>query len=309
MTDTADQTSASAHRNSARDRPWRARMREPVVGLLFILPVLVLFVVFRYVPAFGAIGMSFTDYQISGEWNFVGTRNYIRLLDDPVFVTSLKATLLYAAVYVALTVLIALGTALMLNAVVHGSRIFRGALFLPYVTSFVLAGVIWRWVYQLDGLVNGLLARVDLGPVDFLGDTTLVLPSLAVVSAWKGFGYSMLILVAGLKAIPLSYLEAARVDGAGAWQRFRGIVLPLLRPALFFVLVIETIGAFQVFDTIYVMTGGGPTRASYTLVFGLFDQGFRFFDFGYAATMGVVLFAIVLVVSLVQRFVLDRENK
>jgi multiple sugar transport system permease protein len=144
--------------------------------------------------------------------------------------------------------------------------------------------------------------------VDFLGDTNLVLPSLAVVSAWKGFGYSMLILVAGLKSIPVSYVEAARVDGANAIQRFRSIVLPLLRPALFFVLVIETIGAFQVFDTIYVMTGGGPTRASYTLVYGLFDQGFRFFDFGYASTMGVVLFAIVLVVSLIQRFVLDREK-
>jgi multiple sugar transport system permease protein len=292
----------------ARAVPWTARLREPTTALLFVLPVLVLFVVFRFVPAFSTVGMSLTDYQISGEWNFIGVDNYRRLFDDPVFWTSLKATLLYAGVYVPMTVLLALGTALLLNAVVHGGRLFRAALFLPYVTSFVLAGIIWRWVYEIDGLINGLLARVDIGPVDFLGDTNLVLPSLAVVSAWKGFGYSMLILVAGLKSIPVSYVEAARVDGANAIQRFRSIVLPLLRPALFFVLVIETIGAFQVFDTIYVMTGGGPTRASYTLVYGLFDQGFRFFDFGYASTMGVVLFAIVLVVSLIQRFVLDREK-
>lgn len=288
--------------------PWSARLREPAAGLLFVLPMLVLFVIFRFVPAFGAVGMSLTDYKISGEWDFVGADNYRRLIADPVFLTSLKATLVYAAVYVPMTVLIALGTALLLNAVVRGTGLFRGALFLPYVTSFVLAGIIWRWVYELDGLINGLLARVDLGPVDFLGDTALVLPALALVSAWRGFGYSMLILLAGLKSIPVSYLEAARVDGANAWQRFRRIVLPLLRPVLFFVLVIETIVAFQVFDTIYVMTGGGPTRASYTLVYGLFDQGFRFFDFGYAATMGVVLFAIILIVSLVQRFVLDREN-
>lgn len=289
-------------------RPWQARLREPAAGLLFVLPVLVLFVVFRFVPTFGAFGMSLTDFKISGEWSFVGGDNYSRLLEDPIFLASLEATLLYAAVYVPMTVLIALGTALMLNAAVRRVGLFRGALFLPYVTSFVLAGIIWRWVYELDGLLNGLLAHIDVGPVDFLGDTSLVLPSLAVVSAWKGFGYSMLILVAGLKAIPESYLEAARIDGANAWQRFRGIVLPLLRPTLFFVLVIETIGAFQVFDTIYVMTGGGPTRASYTLVYGVFDQGFRFFDFGYAATMSVVLFGIILVVSLVQRFILDRER-
>lgn len=288
--------------------PWRDRWREPAAGLLFVLPMLVLFAVFRFVPAFGALGMSFTDYKISGEFDFVGVDNYARLMRDPVFAVSLKATLLYSAFYVPFTVLVSMGTALLLNSVLWARGLFRGALFLPYVTSFVLAGIIWRWVYELDGLVNGLLAKADLGPVDFLGDTSLVLPSLAAVSAWKGFGYSMLILLAGLKSIPVSYLEAARVDGAGPWQRFRRIVLPLLRPSVFFVLVIETIGAFQVFDTIYVMTGGGPVRASYTLVFGLFDQGFRFFDFGYAATMGVVLFLIILVVSLIQRLFLDREN-
>jgi multiple sugar transport system permease protein len=288
--------------------PWRQRWREPAAGLLFVLPMLVLFVVFRFVPALGAVGMSLTDYKISGEWEFIGADNYSRLVGDPVFHASLRATLVYVAVYVPLTVVLSLSTALLLNALVRNVGLFRGALFLPYVTSFVLAGVIWLWVYQLDGLLNGLLGRIDVGPVDFLGDTALVLPSLAVVSAWKGFGYSMLILVAGLKAIPSEYLEAARMDGAGPWQRLRSIVLPLLRPALFFVLVVETIGAFQVFDTIYVMTGGGPTRASYTLVYGLFDQGFRFFDFGYAATMGVVLFLIVLVFSLIQRFVLDREE-
>ncbi|PZF80025.1 carbohydrate ABC transporter permease [Jiangella anatolica] len=287
--------------------PLRFRLREPITGLLFVLPMLALFVVFRFVPAFGAVGMSFTDYKISGEYDFIGVDNYARLLDDPVFAVSLKATLVYAAVYVPFTVLVALGTALLLNSVVWGRGLFRGMLFMPYVTSFVFAGLIWRFVYEIDGLINGLLGRADLGPVDFLGDTSLVLPSLAAVSAWKGFGYSMLILVAGLKAIPRSYLEAALVDGANAWQRFRLVVLPLLRPALFFVLVIETIGAFQVFDTIYVMTGGGPVRASYTLVYALFDQGFRFFDFGYAATIGVVLFAIVLIVSLIQRLFLDRE--
>ncbi|MFD8559758.1 carbohydrate ABC transporter permease [Streptosporangium canum] len=284
----------------------RQRLRDPMTGLLFVLPMLVLFVIFRFVPTLGAAGMSLTDYKVSGEWSFVGVDNYARLLDDPLFLASLRTTLLYVAVYVPLTMLVSLGTALMLNAAIYAKGLFRGMLFLPYVTSFVLAGVIWRWIYEFDGLLNGLLAKVDLGPVGFLEQSSLVLPALAVVSVWKGFGYSMLILLAGLKSIPGSYLEAARVDGANAWQRFRRITLPLLRPALFFVLIIETIGAFQTFDTIYVMTGGGPARASYTLIYGLYEQGFKFFDFGYAATLGMVLFAVVLVVSLIQRRLLDR---
>jgi multiple sugar transport system permease protein len=286
----------------------RHRLRDPVTGLLFVLPMLVLFLVFRFVPAFGAAGMSVTDYQISGEWTFTGADNYVRLFDDPIFLGSLRVTVVYAAIYVPLTVVVAMGTALLLNSVIFMKGLFRGMLFLPYVTSFVFAGVIWRWIYDFDGLLNGLLAGLNLGPVGFLDDTALVLPALALVQVWKGFGYSMLILLAGLKSIPISYLEAARIDGASAWQRFRYVLLPLVRPALFFVLVIETIGAFQTFDMIYVMTGGGPSRASYNLIYALYDQGFKFFDLGYAATIGVVLFVLVFVVSMIQRRLLDRSN-
>jgi multiple sugar transport system permease protein len=286
----------------------RQRLRDPVTGLLFVLPMLVLFLIFRIFPSLGAAGMSLTNWNIGGDWEFVGAANYARLLDDVNFWLSLRVTLVYVAVYVPLTLLVALGTALLLNQVVFLRGLFRGMLFLPYVTSFVLAGIIWRWIYEFDGLINGLLAKADLGPVAFLEQSGVVLPALAVVSVWKGFGYSMLILLAGLKAIPSSYMEAARVDGASAWQRFRRITLPLLKPTVFFVVVIETISAFQTFDTVYVMTGGGPARATYTLIYGIYDYGFRSFDFGYAATLGMVLFAIVLIVSLVQRRFLDRGN-
>ncbi|GAB2930783.1 carbohydrate ABC transporter permease [Nonomuraea fastidiosa] len=286
----------------------RQRLRDPVTGLLFVLPVLVLFLIFRIFPSLGAAGMSLTNWNIGGEWDFIGAGNYARLLDDVNFWLSLRVTLVYVAIYVPLTLLVSLGTALLLNQVVFMRGFFRGMLFLPYVTSFVLAGIIWRWIYEFDGLINGLLAKLDLGPVAFLEQTALVLPALAVVSVWKGFGYSMLILLAGLKSIPSSYLEAATVDGASPWQRFRSITLPLLKPTIFFVVVIETISAFQTFDTVYVMTGGGPVRATYTLIYGIYDHGFRSFDFGYAATWGMVLFAIVLVVSLIQRRFLDRGN-
>ncbi|RIQ18366.1 carbohydrate ABC transporter permease [Jiangella rhizosphaerae] len=295
---------------TAPPRPsWRDRVRDPGWGLIFVLPMLVLFVIFRFVPSLGALGMSFTDYRLSGDFSFVGAENYRRLIEDDLFFDSLRVTLLYALMYVPLTLVVSLGTATMLHHVVRGRGLFRGLLFLPYVTSFVMAGIIWIWIYDSNGLVNGVLDRFGLGPAPFLtGNQAMVLGSLAVVSVWKSFGYSMLILLAGLKNIPEDVMEAATLDGAGAWAKFRRITLPLLRPVIFFVLVIETIVAFQVFDTIYVMTGGGPARASYGLVYMLYDQGFKFFDFGYAATIGVMLFLVVLVISLVQRYVLDREN-
>jgi multiple sugar transport system permease protein len=271
--------------------------------------MLVLFLLFRFVPVVGAVLLSLTDYRLSGKWTFVAVDNYTRLLSDSLFHQALVTTLTYTVIFVPLTVLLSLGTAVLLHQVVWKRGFFRGVFFLPYVTSIVLAAVIWKWIYDAqDGLLNGVLGLVSIGPVDFLGQSGSVLPSIAVTSAWKGFGYSMLILLAGLQAVPKSYLEAAMIDGAGTWQRFRYVTLPQLRPVLFFVLVIETIGAFQVFDAMYVMTGGGPVRSSYSLVYLLYDSGFKYFDFGYASAIGFVLFLIVLIVSLVQRRLVGRDD-
>lgn len=293
----------------SRKRSWKARLREPSSAFLFILPMLALFIVFRYVPIFGAVGMSFTDYRLDGNFEIVGLANYERMLSDPVFFGALRTTLLFSVILVPLVIVMALATAMLLNRLVWGQGFFRGALFLPYVTSFVLAGVIWLWVFASDGLINGILSFFDSGPIPFLnGNQVQVLTSLAVVTAWRGFGYSMLILLAGLKTIPEEIVEASLLDGANARQRFFRITLPMLRPVLFFVLVIETIGAVQAFDVLYVMTGGGPARASYSLIYMLYEQGFRFFDFGYAATIGIAVFAIVLVLSLIQRRFLDKED-
>jgi multiple sugar transport system permease protein len=290
-------------------KSWRARLREPAIGLIFVLPMLVLFIIFRFVPTLGAAGMSLTNYNLSGEFDFVGADNYVRLANDPIFWSSMGTTLLYAAIYVPMVFIVAMATALLLNHVVWAQGFFRGALFLPYVTSFVLAGIIWLWVYSADGMINGLLVQAGMHPIGFLSsDQLAVLNSISIVSTWRGFGYSMLILLAGLKNVPEELSEAAMIDGAGPVRRFFSITVPMLKPVIFFVMVIDTIVAFQIFDTIYVMTGGGPARASYALVYLLYDQAFRFFDFGYAATIGVAIFLIVLIISLIQRRILDRDN-
>lgn len=304
------QTLPDAASVAAKRVPGRARRRrDATTGLLFVAPMLVLFLMFRAFPTLGAIGLSFTQYRINGTWKFVGVQNYATFFSSEVGLNALKTTLLYAVIYVPMMLVVALGVALLLHRVVFGSGLFRSLMFLPYVTSFVLAGIIWVWLLGPDGPINAVLVAVASAPIPFLsGAQPLILTSIAAASVWHGYGYSMLILLAGLKSIPAELYESARIDGASAWNQFWSLTLPLLRPSLFFVLVIETIAAFQVFDTAYVMTGGGPARASYSLVYYLYDSAFKFLDFGYAAAVGVVLFLIVLAISLVQRFVVDRED-
>lgn len=287
-----------------------ARRREAWAGILFVVPTLVIFTLFKFLPIAGAGAMSLTRYRLNGDVEFLGADNYTRLFADPHFWQSLWVTLLYVVLFVPLIIVVSLAGAVLLNRLLRFSGLFRALLFVPYLSSFVLAGIVWKWIFASDGPLNSVITSVGLEPVAFLtGDQWLVLASLALVAVWKGFGYSMLIFLAGLKAQPAEVHEAATIDGAGAWKSFWHITLPLLKPVLFFVLVIETIVGFQVFDTIYVMTGGGPARASYSLIYFLYDQGFKFFDFGYAAAVGIVLFVIVLVLSLIQRGFFERKER
>ena len=290
-------------------RPRRSRLTSPgaLIAYVFILPYVAFFLLFRILPTLYGIVLSFGDYGLSGTFELLGLDNYQRLFADPLFWNALKVTGLYAAIAIPVSVTVSLAMAQLCNRVLRGMSIYRSIFFLPVVTSPVLSGLIFIWIFSADGPINSLLGTVGLSPGSWLQSSGLVLPALALVSAWMNFGYNMLILLAGMLAIPQEYYEAAQLDGAGPWRRFRSVTLPLLKPALFFVLVLETVKSFQAFDTIYVMTGGGPVRASYTLTFMVYDQGFGYFDFGYASAVGVVLLLITLVFSLIQRRLVGRS--
>jgi multiple sugar transport system permease protein len=289
-------------------RPKRPGAARRGVGLLFVAPYLVLFVVFRILPALAGLGLSFTRYRITGAVDWKGLANFERLFRDDLFWNALRVTAVYTLLAVPLTVIVSLAMAQLCARSIRGIRVYRALYFLPVVTSLVTTGVVWQWMYAAHGPVNWLLGLARVGPVPWLSSGSAVLPAMSLLAVWTRFGYDMLILLAGILAVPSDYLDAAAVDGASAWARFRHVTLPLLKPALFFVVVLETIQSFQVFDVIYVMTGGGPVRSSYSLVFFLYDQGFHFFDFGYASAAGVVLFAITLVVSLLQRRLFREER-
>jgi multiple sugar transport system permease protein len=286
----------------------RLRRREALVGMAFVLPMLLLFLIFRFGPFLGGIGLAFGRYSLGGGFTWKGSANFERLVQDPLFWHSLKVTAIYTLVSVPVLIAVAVGMALLVRRSFRGVRFFRAAFFLPVITSLVVSGVVFIWIFNADGAVPKILGGLGLYDGSWLTHEVLAIPAIATVAVWGRFGFDMLIVLARLQDIPRELEEAAMMDGAGPWKRFVHLTVPQLRPVFFFLGVIEVIGSFQVFDAVYVMTGGGPANATYTLGYMLYDQAFKYFDFGYASAVAIALFLLVLVIALVQRLVLDRED-
>ena len=239
--------------------------------------------------------------MFSAQKEFVGFDNYLTAIRSPEFWMVTKNTLIYTLGTVPLNMLLALIVAYFLNKKIAGKRILRTAFFAPVVMSSVAAAVIWRWVYEPNfGLLNYVLSWFGIPAVNWLNDPTAAMFALIVMGVWKTFGVNMILFSAGLQGIPKHYYEAAEIDGAGRWQRFWDITLPLLSPTTFFILVMSVIGSFQVFDTVYVLTSGGPLGTTKVLVFYLYENAFKFFDMGYASAIAYLLFAIVFTLTLLQ---------
>jgi multiple sugar transport system permease protein len=281
-------------------------MRHREAGWAFVAPALVLIAVFFVLPVVASLLLSLTDfdiYAVASRTNLrlVGIDNYRRLFQDPLFWVALRNTALFVVVAGPLSIGLSLGAALLVaSRVVRLRALFRTMFFLPVVTTLVAVAVVWRYIYHPRfGLLNHALGAVGVAPIDWLGDPRFAMPAIILMAVWKNFGFNMVIFVAGLQSIPERLYEAARVDGAGAGAQFRWITLPLLAPTFVFVLVITMIGYFQLFAEPYVMTQGGPSHATLSLVMLMYLQGFRWWTMGYAAAVAFVLFAIILALTLV----------
>jgi multiple sugar transport system permease protein len=275
---------------------------------LFLAPALTLIGVFFFIPIVASLLLSFTDFDIYAIADFanlrvVGLRNYARLMESPLFWTALQNTFYFVLVGGPLTIAVSLGAALLVNApLVRFKTLFRTLYFAPFITTLVAVAIVWRYLYHRQyGWINYALGAVGIEPVDWLGDPFWAMPAIILLAVWKNFGYNMLIFIAGLQAIPQELYEAAYLDGAGAWRRFRHVTLPMLGPTLLFVVVITMIGFFQLFAEPYVMTGGGPLRSTTSLVLLMYEEGFRWWRMGYAAAVTFVLFLVILVFMLLQR--------
>ena len=277
------------------------RRQETIAGYLFLLPNLIGFLIFSLIPIIATFGLTLTDWNLIGERTFVGLANYQKLVVDKLFWRTAKTTIADTLGAVPIGVFIAFWLALLLNRKMRGVVFFRTVFFLPHVTLTVAVAIVWAWIYHPEmGLVNYGLGLIGIDGPRWLQSTTWAMPAIIIMSNWKGIGYAMLIFLAGLQAIPQELLEAATIDGASPFQRLRHIVLPLIAPTTFFILVTSFIGAMQAFDQFYVMTAGGPAYSTTTLVMYIFQNGFEWFQMGYAATVAVVLFACIFVITAVQ---------
>jgi multiple sugar transport system permease protein len=280
----------------------------------FLAPALALIGIFFFLPVAAALVLSVTDFDLYGIANpantrFIGLQNYVRLLHTPDFWSALRNTFYFAFVGGPLTIAVALGAALLLSSkLVRFKGFFRTIYFTPFVTTLVAVAIVWRYLYHTRyGLFNYGLAHLGIAPIDWLGDPHWAMPAIILMAVWKGFGYNMLIFIAGLQAIPDELYDAAEIDGAGPFRRFFSITLPMLAPTLVFVAVITMIGYFQLFAEPYVMTQGGPLRSTTSVVLLMYEEGFRWWRMGYAASIAFVLFVVILLATLVQ-FRLQKER-
>ena len=275
-----------------------------VAGWLFVAPALAVIALFFVGPVIAALALSLTDFDLyaladSANLRFVGLRNYVALLGDPLFWTALRNTVYFVVVGVPLSIGVSLGAALLLDSRLGRFRgFFRTAYFAPVVTTVVAVAVIWRYLFHTRyGLVNWALGGLGIDPVDWLGDPAWAMPTIILFAVWKNFGYNMIILLAGLQAIPQDLYEAAKIDGASAWRRFLHVTLPGLGPVLLVVGVITVSGYFQLFAEPYVMTQGGPLQSTVSMLYLMYEQGFKWWNLGVASAVAFLLFALITAVT------------
>ncbi len=279
-------------------------MKPALAAWIFVAPALIVLAVFFGLPVFSALLLSLTDFDLYAlaDWRnlrFVGLGNYSELLQMPIFWKSLGNTFYFVIVGVPLSITVSLGAALLLNAPATRFRaFFRTALFAPVVTTLVAVAVIWRYLFHTSyGLVNWALGYLGIPAIDWLGDPHWAMPTIILLAVWKNFGYNMVIFLAGLQAIPQDLYEAARIDGASRRRQFLHITLPMLGPVLMVVGVITVAGYFQLFAEPYVMTRGDPLQSTVSVLYFMFEEGFRWWNLGRASAVAFLLFLIILAVT------------
>jgi multiple sugar transport system permease protein len=283
---------------------------------LFLMPALTALFLFFFLPIIAALFMSFSDFDIYSltdfkRARFIGLKNYLTLLQDPLFWKAFKNTAYFVLVGGPLSIAASLGTALLINSkLVKFKPLFRLAFFTPVVTSLVAVAIVWRYIYHPRfGLMNYILSIFNIESIDWLGNPKWAMPALIILAIWKNFGYNMIIFIAGLQNIPEQLYEAARIDGAGRIQQFRYITIPMLTPTTLFVTIVTAIGYFQFFAEPYVMTQGGPLNSTLSIVLLMYQEGFRWWRMGYSASIAFILFIIVFIITLIQLRLQKHSNK
>ncbi len=281
--------------------------QSTMAAYIFLTPALSAIFIFFFLPVVAAFLISFTDFDIYtlgdiGTLRFIGLQNYFELFKDPLFFTALKNTFYFVILAGPLSIAVSLSAALLLNSkLVKFKSIFRLSYFIPVVTTLVAVAIVWRFIYHPKfGILNYVLSLIGISQIDWLGEPSLAMPAIVLMSVWKNFGYNMIIFIAGLQNIPEDLYEAASIEGAGPWQKFKSITLPMLAPTTVFISIITMIGYFQLFAEPYIMTQGGPLNSTLSIVQYMYQEGFRWWNMGYSASIAFILFFIIMVGTVIQ---------
>lgn len=270
---------------------------------MFIGPVVLGTLLFNVLPVIPTLVTSFADWNGLTAPHFIGLDNYREMFSgaDRLFSRSLVNTIIYTAGYVPVGIIVGTGLAVLVNNQLRGMAVFRALIFLPYVTSLVAVGIVGRWVFSDQyGVINGLLAQLGITGPHWLGERSWAMTAVIVTAIWANMGFNMIVVLAGLQGVPESLVEAATLDGAGPINRFLHVTVPFLTPTIFLLTILQTIGSFQVFALILVMTGGGPGDGTYVYIYHLWYEAFTLRKMGYASAMAVVLFAVLVLITMVQ---------
>ena len=291
---------------STQPRPARKRLRlnvtakQALFGYAILLPTLAIIIVFRFLPMLQAFYISLHEYDLIRPPKFIGFDNFIDLVRDPLFLNSARVSLTYVVFSCVPVWVLSLALAMLFNRQIIAKNLFRSAAFMPVVMPAVVNAVVWTFMYHQDGVVNTILGWFSLDPIPWLRSSKWALWAIIIIGIWRATPYYMVIFLAGLQAIPHEFYEAAQIDGASPWRRFRHITLPLLKPTTLLVMVMSVIVAMKVFAVPLIMTGGGPADSTRVLPLFIYQTAFEFFKMGRAAAMSVLLFAAVMVFTLFQ---------
>ena len=282
--------------------------KKKYIPYVLVAPYILHFLLFVAFPVVFSIVLTFYKWNIISSMKYTGLANYIRLFQDHFFLKSLLNTLIFLAIHIPLQIIIALFIAEVLNQKIKLRGFFRGAFFLPVIVSGVVVTILWQQLYGFDtGLFNRILTFIGLGKVGWLIDPTIAMPSIAIMATWKNVGLYIILFLVGLQTVPRHYYEAADLEGASRWQKFRNITLPMINPTIFMVVILSTIGGFSLFIEPYIMTGGGPLNSTLSAVLYIYKQGFFYYHMGYAATLGLFFALLILGVVAIQKKYIERE--
>jgi multiple sugar transport system permease protein len=283
---------------------------KKIIPYLMIAPYVIHFLTFVAFPVIFSFVLMFHQWNIISPMKFIGFQNFYHLFNDSQFFRSLLNTVIFLLIHIPLQIVVALFFAVMLNQKARFIGFFRAAYFLPVIVSGVVVTILWQQLYGFEtGLFNRILSSIGLGKVGWLVDPNYAMPSIAVMATWKNVGLYIVLFLVGLQTVPSYLYEAAELEGASAWQKFRFVTLPMINPTVMLVIILSTIGGFSLFIEPYVMTSGGPLSSTLSAVLYIYKQGFFFYHMGYAATLGFFFAGIILIVIFLQRRYIEKETK